>query len=96
MAVGAVREARRLSSGLWRGARARRGAVQGAIRFAGFWTSPGRGACGPPPPFVAPLVPRCALAPGATPRDVLSRPAPAAAPSSLALTSMAVATWPWT
>jgi hypothetical protein len=31
------------------------------------------GACGPPPPFVAPLVPRCALTPGATPRDVLGR-----------------------
>jgi hypothetical protein len=31
------------------------------------------GACGPPPPFVAPLVPRCALTSGATPRDVLSR-----------------------
>jgi hypothetical protein len=31
------------------------------------------GACGPPPPFVAPLVPRCALTTGATPRDVLSR-----------------------
>jgi hypothetical protein len=29
------------------------------------------GACGPPPPFVAPLVPRCALTSGATPRDVL-------------------------
>src|ERR1700716_3596058 len=26
------------------------------------------GACGPPPPFVAPLVPRCALTSGATPR----------------------------
>jgi hypothetical protein len=31
------------------------------------------GACGPPPPFVAPLVPRCALTSGATPRDVLGR-----------------------
>jgi hypothetical protein len=30
------------------------------------------GACGPPPPFVAPLVPRCALTSGATPRDVLA------------------------
>src|ERR1043166_6567307 len=27
--------------------------------------------CGPPPPFAAPLVPRCALTSGATPRDVL-------------------------
>jgi hypothetical protein len=31
------------------------------------------GACGPPPPFAAPLVPRCALTSGATPRDALSR-----------------------
>jgi hypothetical protein len=31
------------------------------------------GACGPPPPFTAPLVPRCALTSGATPRDELSR-----------------------
>jgi hypothetical protein len=31
------------------------------------------GACGPPPPFVAPLVPRCALTSGATPRDELGR-----------------------
>jgi hypothetical protein len=30
------------------------------------------GACGPPPPFAAPLVPRCALTSGATPRDVLA------------------------
>ena len=27
------------------------------------------GACGPPPPVAAPLVPRCALLPGATPRE---------------------------
>jgi hypothetical protein len=32
------------------------------------------GACGPPPPFVAALVPRCALTSGATPRDVLTAP----------------------
>src|SRR6266849_2427235 len=31
------------------------------------------GACGPPPPFVAPLVPRCALTSGATPRVRASR-----------------------
>src|SRR5260221_5193816 len=39
-------------------------------------TCPGRGRCvgalRPPPPVVAPLVPRCALLPAATPRDVLS------------------------
>src|SRR6266567_1474451 len=27
------------------------------------------GACGPPPPVAAPLVPRCALLPAATPRE---------------------------
>src|SRR5712692_8239776 len=32
----------------------------------------GSGALRPPPPVVAPLVPRCALLPAATPRDVLS------------------------
>src|SRR5205807_10392803 len=32
----------------------------------------GKGACGPSPPVVAPLVTRCALLPAATPRDVLS------------------------
>src|ERR1700716_968955 len=32
----------------------------------------GGGACSPPPPVAAPLVPRCALLPAATPRDVLS------------------------
>src|SRR5438105_2418589 len=31
------------------------------------------GACSPPPPVAAPLVPRCALLPAATPRDVLPR-----------------------
>jgi hypothetical protein len=31
------------------------------------------GACGPPPPVAAPLVPRCALLTGATPRDELGR-----------------------
>src|SRR5260370_25968174 len=34
--------------------------------------SSGSGALRPPPPVVAPLVPRCALLPAATPRDVLS------------------------
>ena len=33
----------------------------------------GSGALRPPPPFTAPLVPRCALTSGATPRDELSR-----------------------
>jgi hypothetical protein len=47
--------------------------VGGAIRFVGINESRVGGACGPPPPFVAPLVPRCALTSGATPRDVLSR-----------------------
>ena len=33
----------------------------------------GSGALRPPPPFTAPLVPRCALTSGATPRDELNR-----------------------
>jgi hypothetical protein len=41
------------------------------------------GACGPPPPFVAPLVPRCALTSGATPRDVLDRRLRLAKPKAL-------------
>jgi hypothetical protein len=44
-----------------------------AVRFARMNESRVGGACGPPPPFVAPLVPRCALTSGATPRDVLGR-----------------------
>jgi hypothetical protein len=47
--------------------------VGGAIRFADMYVSRVGGACGPPPPFTAPLVPRCALTSGATPRDVLGR-----------------------
>src|ERR1043166_4614711 len=47
--------------------------VGGAIRFAGTNVVRIGGACGPPPPFAAPLVPRCALSSGATPRDELGR-----------------------
>jgi molybdopterin converting factor small subunit len=46
----------------------------GAIRLARTNESRVGGACGPPPPFAAPLVPRCALSSGATPRDVLRAP----------------------
>jgi hypothetical protein len=42
------------------------------------------GACGPPPPFAAPLVPRCALSSGATPRDVLAAAYGSAGPTTLA------------
>jgi hypothetical protein len=47
--------------------------IGGAIRFAGMNVVRIGGACGPPPPFAAPLVPRCALSSGATPRDELNR-----------------------
>jgi hypothetical protein len=46
--------------------------VGGADVVRGMNESRVGGACGPPPPFVAPLVPRCALTSGATPRDVLT------------------------
>jgi hypothetical protein len=47
--------------------------VGGAIRFVSRHVVRVGGACGPPPPFAAPLVPRCALSSGATPRDELNR-----------------------
>jgi hypothetical protein len=64
--------------------------VGGAIRFAGMNESRVGGACGPPPPFVAPLVPRCALTTGATPRDVLPPSCASFAPHVLALRALIV------